>query len=153
MVGHLHQPLRLAVAFGPRHAEIMGHAGLGIAALLVAHHHHRPAAETAEPADDRAVLGEQPVAGQRREIVDQGIEIVGCIGPVRVTGDLGLLPGRQLGVGLGQKPLDLRLELPDLVGDIEFSVTGQMTKLLDLTLEFGNRLFEIQEVMHGIFLA
>ena len=42
LLGQLHQAQRLAVALGPRHAEVARRALLGVAALLVAEHHARP---------------------------------------------------------------------------------------------------------------
>ena len=69
--GQFDQAARLAVALGPRHAEIVLHAGLGVGALLGAQHHDGPAAEPAQPADHRRVVGEGAVAGQRREVGDQ----------------------------------------------------------------------------------
>ena len=62
---------RLAVALGPRHAEIVPDAGLGVGALLLADDADRLAAEAAEAADDGLVLAEFAVAGERREILDQ----------------------------------------------------------------------------------
>ena len=70
-VGHLHQPHRLAVALRPRHAEIVLEPALGVGALLVADDADALAAEAAEAADDRVVLAELAVAGERREIGDQ----------------------------------------------------------------------------------
>ena len=65
-VGKLHQPRRLAIALGPRHAEIVGEPARGVVALLVADHADRLAAEPPEAADDRGVLAEGAVAGERR---------------------------------------------------------------------------------------
>ena len=65
-LGQLHQPARLAVALGARHPEVARHVLLGVAALLVAHHHHRLAVEAREAADDGRVLAEVPVAGTAR---------------------------------------------------------------------------------------
>ena len=65
-VGHLHQPHRLAVALRPRHAEIVLEPALGGRALLVADDADALAAEAAEAADDRLVVAELAVAGERR---------------------------------------------------------------------------------------
>ena len=70
-VGELHQPDRLAIAFGPGHAEIVLEAAGGVVAFLVADQHDLAAAQPAEPADDRLVLAEIAVAGERHEILDQ----------------------------------------------------------------------------------
>src|SRR3974390_538862 len=64
LLGEAHEPHRLAVAFGPRHAEVPGDLLLGVSALLVPDDHDRLAVETAEPADDRGVIGERTVAVQ-----------------------------------------------------------------------------------------
>src|SRR3546814_9958767 len=62
---------------------------------------------------------------------------------------LGLLPGGQLAVGLAQQPLDLALQLLDLVGDVDLAVIGEVPQLFDLAFELGDRLFEVEEVVHG----
>ena len=67
-VGEFHQPRRLAVALGPRHAEIVPQAAFGVGALLLADDADGCAAEPAEAADDGLVLAELAVAGERREI-------------------------------------------------------------------------------------
>ena len=48
------------------------------------------------PAIDGAVLAKEPVAGQRRELVEQRGDIVGEMRPGRMARDLNLLPRRQL---------------------------------------------------------
>ena len=66
-----HQSARLAVAFWPRHAEIVFDPGLGVSALFGAEDQHAAAAKPADAADDCRVLGKGPVAGKRHEIGDQ----------------------------------------------------------------------------------
>ena len=56
------------------------------------------AAEAAEAADDRLVLAEFAVAGERREIGDQAVDVIEAMRPLRMARDLRLLPGRQLGI-------------------------------------------------------
>ncbi len=70
-VGHAHQADRLAIAFGPRHAEIVLEPAVGVGALLVADDADALAVETAEPADDRRVVAVLAIAGKRNEIRDQ----------------------------------------------------------------------------------
>ena len=55
----------------------------------------RLAAEAAEPGDDRLVLAEFAVAGERLEIGDQPGDVVLGVRPVGMARDLRLLPGRQ----------------------------------------------------------
>jgi hypothetical protein len=61
------------------------HPADGIAALLVAHDHDRPAAEAADAAHDRLVVGELAVSAQLLELVDQGRDIVHEVRPVRMA--------------------------------------------------------------------
>ena len=68
MVRHIHQPDRLAVAFGPRHAEIVLEPAVGVGAFFVADDADALAAEAAEAADDGRVVAEAAVAGQRNEV-------------------------------------------------------------------------------------
>ena len=95
---HVHQAHRLAIALGPRHAEIMLQPGLGIAALLMAHDHHAPAAKTAEAADDGLVVAVDAVAAQFDEVLDQLTQVVGEVRPLGMARDLGLLPGVEPGI-------------------------------------------------------
>ena len=109
-----------------------------------------PAAEAAEPGDDRRVLGEFPVAGERREILDQELAgIVDEMRPVGMAGDLRLLPGRQLGVDVGERLAGARLQPGDLVIDGDrVALVAERAQLLDLALEIGDRLFEIEVAAH-----
>ena len=99
----------------------------------------------AEAAHDGAIFGEVPVAGQRREILDQPLDVVHAVRPVRVPGDLSLLRRSELGIGLPQQPVHLDLQLGNFVGDVDIAGVGQMPKLLDLAFEFRDRAFQIQE--------
>src|SRR5439155_1487684 len=56
------------------------------------------AAKAAETADDRHVITELAVAGQRNEVGDKGGDVIEAMGPIRMAGDLGLLPRRQVRV-------------------------------------------------------
>ena len=104
--------------------------------------------EPAQAADDGAVLAVEPVAGERREILDQRLGIVLEMRPVGVARDLGLLPGGELGVGLRQQLGGAALEPDDLVGDVELAAVGEQAQLLDLALELEDRLFEVEERGH-----
>ena len=72
-VGEFHEPHRLAVALRPRHAEIVPEPALGVGALFLAEDADRLAAEAAEAADDRLVVAEFAVAGERRELGDEPV--------------------------------------------------------------------------------
>ena len=71
---------------------------------------------------------------------------IGVQPPLGVAGDLCDLPGRQVGVDvLGE--LDTLLAEPvDLLGDVHRRIVLHEAQFLDLLLEFGDRLLEIEEV-------
>jgi hypothetical protein len=91
-----HQPQRLAVALGPRHAEIAVDLFLGVAPLLVANDHHRLAVEARQPADDGMVVGKGAIAVQFLEIGEDVLDVVERVGPLRMARHLGDLPGVSL---------------------------------------------------------
>ncbi len=64
VVGHVHQPHRLAIALRPRHAEIVLEPALGVGAFFVADDADALAAEAAEAADNGRVLA--VACGRRR---------------------------------------------------------------------------------------
>ena len=148
-VGHLHQPLRLAVALRPRHAEIVLDPAFGVGALFVPDDHRRAALEPSDAADDRLVLAEVAVAGERREILHQPVDIVAEMRPLGMPGDLRLLPGGELRIGLLQRLLRLGLELGELLLDGHRALLGgERFELGDLAFKLGNRLFEIEISAH-----
>src|ERR687898_3011857 len=64
----------------------------------------------------------------------------------RVAGDLRLLPGVELGVGLAQQLVGARLQPGDLVGEVEVAAVAQVAQLLDLAFQLADRLLEVQQV-------
>ncbi len=139
----------LAVAFGLGHAEVVPDATLGIRALLMADHDHRAPAEAAEPAHDGLVLGEIAVAGQRREVLDQGLHIVETMRPLWVAGDLCLLPGRELSIGIEERRPRLLLELLNLFGNRHAPSPSRAFSSRDLAFELGYRLLEVEIGANG----
>ena len=146
-IGHLHQPHRLAIAFGARHAEIVLDAALGRVALFLAHHADGLALEAAEAADQRFVLAELAVAGERREFRDQRVDEIGKMRALRMPRHQRLLPRRQVGVEVGQRLRRFLLDPGDLVADVA-AVGRERAQLVDLGLEFGDGLFEIEIAAH-----
>src|SRR5258708_3651188 len=145
-VGQLHQPPGLAVALGPGHAEIVPHAGFRRSPLLGAEDHRGEAAEAADAADHGAVFGEGAIAGKRGELFDQLGDHLGGMRPLRMARHQHLLPGAELLISGANLTLDLALELADLFCDDVGAVIAEMLQLLDLALELGDRLFEIEEL-------
>src|SRR5690606_4623498 len=145
-LGQLHQPQRLAVALGARHAEVALELGLGVAALLVADHHHAAAVDAGEAADDRGVVGVGAVARQLLDLLAHDAQVVHGVRARRVARELRDLPR-------GQVAEDVRGALPDLVlqgADFGVDVHGPamagVAQLLDLGLQVGDRLLEVEVV-------
>src|SRR5262245_49449907 len=70
---------------------------------------------------------------------------------VGMAGNLRLLPGRQLGIGVDQRLLRLLLQLGDLLGDRHRAVllAVQRLEIGDLALELGDRLLEVEIGANG----
>ena len=108
------------------------------------------AAEAAEAADDGRIVAEFAVAGERDEIADQAGDIVEAMRPLRMARHLRLLPGRQVGIELLERERRLHLEAIDFVADRDGAAgLRHGAQLLDLGLQFGHRLFEIEIAAHG----
>src|SRR5690606_16186516 len=70
-----------------------------------------------------------------------------------VPGHLGLLPRRELAIGLAQQLLGLGLQARDLLRDVHVAGIGQMAQLGDLAFQFGDGFLEIEEAGHGLGLV
>ena len=150
-VGELHQPRRLAIALGPRHPEIMLDAALGVRPLLLAHEADRAPAEAPEAADDRLVLAEHAVSGQRREVGDERFRVVGEMRALRVARDLRLLPRREGRVEVGERLGRPRLQPHHLLADgRRVAVEVQGPELVHLGVDVGDGLFEVEVVAHAL---
>ena len=124
-----------------------------IGTFFIADDDDRGTTEAAQAADDGPVFGISPVTGQRREILDQGVHVIQGMGPVRMAGNLRLLPGGQLCIGLLQKLVHLGLQFTDLFGNVDPAIIRQVAEFLDLAFQLGDGFFEFKEVMHGLSLA
>ena len=118
MVGHIHQPKRLSVAFGTRHTKIPMYIFFGGAPFLVADQHHRSAFEPADPPHDGRIIREPTIPVKLHKVGQYSIYIVECIGTIRVPGKLHHLPAAQVAEDLFFqrpclifKPLDLLLQI------------------------------------------
>ncbi len=149
-VGQFHQANGLAIAFGLGHAEAVAHATRRIVALLMAEDRDRAALEAAEPAHDRLVVGKGTVARQRHEVGDEPGDVVAEMRPLEMARDQGLLPGRQLGIGLPGQLLDLGLQLRHFLGDVDLVALGEMLQLGNLAFELGDRFFKVEEGGHEV---
>ena len=147
MIRHAHQPYRLTVALGPRHAEIVLEPAVGIGTLFMADDADRLAAEAAEAADNGRVLAVLAVAGERHEVGDQRRDIVEAMRPQRMPRHLRLLPRRQRGIELLEGDRGLALDTADLFAD-RLAVRAQRPQFVGLGLQLGHRLFEIEIRTH-----
>ena len=95
------KPQRLAVALGPRHAEVPPDFFRHCAAALVSDHHQRLATEAGQAADNRRIISKATVSVQLDELGAQTLNVVKRVGPVSVARELYPLPGRQRVVDLG----------------------------------------------------
>ena len=145
-LGKAHQPSRFAITLGPGHAKIMTQARFGVGAFLGAEDHNAAPAETADPTDDRGILGKAAISGERHELGDQAAEIVEAMRPLRMPRHLDLLPRRQPRISLAQQAVGGVLKAADLVGNIDLAGRREMAEFLDLALELGDRPFEIEKV-------
>jgi hypothetical protein len=105
------------------------------------------AAKAREAPLDGPVVAESPVTRERRIVLEQARDIVREMRPLRLARDLGLLPGRELGIGLPQQPLGARLEPADLLRQVELAAAGaQVAQLLDLAFQLADGLLEIEQL-------
>ena len=99
-LGHIHQTHGLAIALGPGHAEIVLQPRGCVVTLFMAHNQHGHASEPAETADYGLIIGKTAVTAQLDKLFDQPVDIVDEVRPLRMAGDLGLLPRVKMGIGL-----------------------------------------------------
>ena len=151
-VGHIHQPHGLAIAFGPRHAEIPLDAGFGVMALFMADHDDRLIVEPCQPAHHRMIIGKAAVPGKRGEFGEEPFDIVFRMGPVRVAGDLTFLPWGQGLIKILQQRVGLLVQRFGLFGDVHRRIgAGKRAQLFGLAFDLGERLFKIQIVHRAPF--
>ena len=88
------------------------------------------------------------------KFVDQAGDIVEAMRPLRMARHLRLLPGREVGIELLERERRLDLEAADLLADGDRAVAlAHGAQFLDLGLQFGHRLFEVEIAAHGFRLS
>lgn len=73
----------------------------GVVAFFMADDDYALAAKPSHPADQGLIVGKLAVATKLDEILDQPGDIIDHMRTLWVTGDLRLLPGIEVGIGLG----------------------------------------------------
>src|SRR6478735_124523 len=118
-------------------------AGGSVVALLMADQHDSAAVDARKSADDRRIVAERAVSGERHEIVGDPGDIILEMRPVGMPRDLRLLPGSELGISVAKQLVRLCLELRNLCIYIDVVGAGRgFPQLPDPCLELGDRLFE-----------
>jgi len=113
----------------------------------MADHDDAPPLEPGQAADDRGVVAVHAVAVELDEVVEQELEEVARVRPLRVARELGALPGRQARVGLLPKPREPILELGDLLARLLCGLLSLEARDADLDLDEG--LLEVKRVRHS----
>ena len=112
-----HDPHRLPVPLGVRHAEVPPCPLLDVAPLLVTDERHRATVEAAQPGDDGRVVHAPPVAVQLEPVVEDALDVVERVGPLLVPRELDAPPDllvarvRAEALELALQPLGLRRQV------------------------------------------
>ena len=80
------------------------------------------------------------------EVGETPHDVVQRVRALRVTGEIGDLPGRQIGEDLTGQGIALAAQPGDLVGDVEFRVIADELEFVDSCLKLGDALLEVQKV-------
>ncbi len=96
LVRNPHQAHGFAVAFRLGHAEIAVKFLLGVAAFLMADHHHWPFGKESHPADDGRVVAKSAITVQLLESGEDPVDVIQCVRPLGMAGQQHPVPG---GVG------------------------------------------------------
>ncbi len=144
----LHQPDRLAVAFGFAHPEIVLDSAGGVVALLVADQHDLAPVEPGEATENGGIVAKAAVAAQRHEFLEGMLDIIAEVRARGMAGNLGLLPRGQRLVDRPQQLGALAFEAFELLVDVDVIAIGGGAQLGNLGFQFGDRLFEFEVGNH-----
>ena len=149
-VGHFHDADGLAIAFRPGHAEIVLEPALGGVAFFLTQNGDRLTIEAAKAGLNGRVFGKLAIASHGLPFGDQRLDVIGEVRPLRMTRDLGLLPGREFFVDFHQRLVGAARQAVDLLVDAD-GLIGRCKRLElgDLAFKIGYRLFEIEIRLHS----
>jgi len=93
----------------------------------------------------------QAVAVQFLELVEGQTQVVEGVGAPRVPGQLDPLPRGEVGIQLPLGILDLALQQADLLlpGNAQGGRPGLGLQVVELALQFGDGLFEVEKMSHA----
>ena len=69
---------------------------------------------------------------------------IGGVRTVGMAGKLDFLPGAKVGIDLALGQIDLLLNGPDLIGKVQIGIGRGLDEIIELFLQFKERLFKIQ---------
>ena len=146
-----HQAERLAIAFGMRGTEVAQNVFLGVAAFLRADDQHPVFAQPGKTADHRAILGKQPVAVQFLKTGKSLLDVIQRVRPARMARELHALPRSQVQKNLPARFLKFFLDELNflLETDPQRMFLRMRPEIVQLVLQFGDRLFKIELMLHA----
>ena len=107
---------------------------------------HRSAVQARNTRNDGGVIGKGAVSVELMKVGEQAFNVIQRVRTLRVPGQLRYLPCIQLGEDRARKLVALFLQILDLVPDVELGGGTDAAQLLDLSLELGDGLLELEEV-------
>jgi acetyl-CoA carboxylase carboxyl transferase subunit alpha len=90
----------------------------------------------------------EAIARERHELVERERDVVAEMRACRMPRDLGLLPRREVGISARKQVGALRLEPPQLRGDVDVVAFRRGAQLGDARLELGDGLLEFEILVH-----
>ena len=145
----VHQTHGLAVSTRRGHTEVTGHVLLRIASLLVADEQHRALAKTADTAHQGLVVIATAVAMELDPVVAEHLDEIQRAGAMGMARNLDLLGRREALKDLLTATGCQGLQLVELLTDIHFGISGQLTDLLNLLLQLHQGLLELEQGTTG----
>ena len=113
----------------------------------MADNHDRPVIEAGKASDDRAVIAEQAVAMEFLKVSAELVHIIEGRGTLRMSGQLGSLPGSKTAVKFVFDLREFGSQLANLILRAGFWRFGG-GELLNLFFQLTDRFFEIQIISH-----
>lgn len=92
---------------------------------------------------DRLIVAKGTVAGKRRVILEEYLNVVPEVRPFRVPCNLCLLPRRQLGICLAKELVGTFLKFGDFIGKVDVTAISKVLKFLDLAFKLADWLLKL----------
>ena len=154
LLGEPHEPQRLAISFGPGHAEIPPDIFIDVLAFIMADEHHlRVSPSLAKPPISAWSSPNARSPCSSMKSVKIMLDIIAQDRALRVPGDLHRLPGSQVGVDLPAELVELSLERFDLLPVPALADAFPVAELFEGPFYIQQCLFKIKfpfhENLHG----